>query len=53
MAAARFSINPSVYDGPNRDVAPIPGDLIAGRVGDSPQIRYVTRKLFDWKVRSV
>jgi hypothetical protein len=53
MAAARFSINPSVYDGPNRDVAPIPGDIVAGRIGDSPQIRYVTRKLFDWKVRSV
>jgi hypothetical protein len=52
MFAARFSINPSLYAGPNRDGDPVPGDLISGRVGSSDELRYVTRKLFNWEERT-
>ena len=50
--AARFAINPSVYGGPNRDGDPIPGDIIAKRVEDNPELRHITRKLADWRTRA-
>jgi hypothetical protein len=51
LLAARFCINEFRYSGPDRDGDPIPGEEVAGRVGDDPQIRHVTRLCFDWSGR--
>jgi hypothetical protein len=51
MFAARFSINPSINEGPNRDGDPMPGDIFASRISDTPAMRYITRKLIDWRPR--
>lgn len=51
MFAARFSINPSVYRGPKRHADPIPGEVFTERLGDTPSVRYITRKVADWRPR--
>jgi hypothetical protein len=51
MFAARFSINPSINESPSRDGDPIPYDMISHRIGDTPLMRHVTRKIVDYRSR--
>jgi hypothetical protein len=50
--AARFCINEFNYPGPDRDGDPIPCEVVAERVGDDEQLRYVTGLRFDWGNRA-
>jgi hypothetical protein len=48
LFAARFCMNELAYPGPDRDGDPIPGEVVARRVGDDALIRHATRLRFDW-----
>jgi len=46
--AARFTINELNYYGWDRDGDPVPGEVVAERVGEDEQLRYITANRFDW-----
>lgn len=46
--AARFCANELPYLGHDRDGDPVPAEVVAERVGDDEQLRYVTGQRFDW-----
>ena len=48
ILAIRFCMNDFPDLGPTRDGDPVPGDLVAARVGDDEQLRHITSMRFDW-----
>jgi hypothetical protein len=46
--AARFCINELNYYGWDRDGDPVPAEVVAERVGEDEQLRYITGNRFDW-----
>jgi len=48
ILAIRYCMNDFADLGPDRDGDPVPGEIVADRVGDDEQMRHITSMRFDW-----